>query len=122
MCTPDRKLMNLVGCVLFKRRYNEDLEGVLLSYCRERLVSKHASLHPYFPYLQVTVRADVVLFRPLVASHLGELDVAGMGLYVAVAPGMLDTSAVVRYDDAHGAPHDDRSSRSRKLACLTLHR
>lgn len=52
-------------------RYSEDLEGVLLSYRNERVLTQAASIHPYFPFVRVEVAADVVLFRPCLGMRLG---------------------------------------------------
>lgn len=51
-------------------RYSEDLEGVLLSYRNERVLTQAASIHPYFPFVRVEVAADVVLFRPCLGMRL----------------------------------------------------
>lgn len=67
-------------------RFNEDLEGVVLSYSKERIVSKQAVIRPYFPYLHVKVCADVVLFKPQVGALLvGQVNKVGsdyLGLLV----------------------------------------
>lgn len=44
-------------------RYNEELEGVILSFSNERVLTHHAAIQPYFPFVKVEVLADVVLFR-----------------------------------------------------------
>lgn len=52
-------------------RYNEDLEGVLLSFRNMRVLTHAAVIHPYFPYVRLEVLADVVLFRPRTGTRLG---------------------------------------------------
>ncbi|GAB4817406.1 hypothetical protein N2152v2_004452 [Parachlorella kessleri] len=51
-------------------RYNEDLDGVLLSYSSERILTHQAHIHPYFPLVRVEVAADAVLFRPQAGMRL----------------------------------------------------
>lgn len=53
------------------RSFNEDLGGVVLAYSGERVTSRAARLHPYFPFLAVTVTAAVTLFRPRPGQRLG---------------------------------------------------
>ncbi len=53
-------------------RYNEDLDGVLLSYSSERILTHQAHIHPYFPLVRVEVAADAVLFRPQAGMRLGK--------------------------------------------------
>ena len=58
---------------LFPFRFNEDMEGVVLSYTNERIVSQEGRVHPYFPFTRVQVTADVVLFKPALAPSWWEL-------------------------------------------------
>lgn len=51
-------------------RYNEDLEGVVLSYTKERILSTQAKIHPYFPYFHVDVMALVFMFKPAVGIEI----------------------------------------------------
>lgn len=44
----------------------------MLAYSGERVTGSAARLHPYFPFLSVTVVAQVTLFRPRPGQHLGE--------------------------------------------------
>ena len=53
-------------------RYSEDLEGVVLSFANERVLTTQASIHPYFPFVRLEVLADLVLFRPRPGMRLGE--------------------------------------------------
>ena len=53
-------------------RYNDDLGGVLLSYRNARVLTRQASIHPYFPYVRVEVVAEVVLFKPRPGLRLSE--------------------------------------------------
>ncbi|GBF96976.1 elongation factor [Raphidocelis subcapitata] len=51
-------------------RYSEDLGGVLLAYRDERVTGSVARLHPYFPFLAVTVTATATLFCPRPGQRL----------------------------------------------------
>lgn len=52
-------------------RYNNELQGVLLAYSKERILNSEARVHPYFPYFHVEVIALVYLFRPTVGALIG---------------------------------------------------
>lgn len=54
-------------------RYNDDLDGVLLSYTNVRVLTKQAPILTYFPFVRVEVVADVVLLRPKIGMHMGAL-------------------------------------------------
>lgn len=45
-------------------RYNEELEGVVLAYKDERIVSRTAIVHPYFPLVRLLVSATLTVFKP----------------------------------------------------------
>lgn len=45
-------------------RWNEDLEGVLLAFRNERVLTQAATIHPYFPFVRLEVAAEVTVFRP----------------------------------------------------------
>ena len=55
---------------LLHPRYNHDLEGVVLSYSDERVLSHAAVVHPYFPLTRLLVQATLVVFRPLPGARL----------------------------------------------------
>ena len=42
-----------------------------MSYANERVLTKTACIHPYFPYARLEVTAEVVLFRPRPGIRLG---------------------------------------------------
>jgi len=46
---------------------------VILSYSDAKVTGTVARLHPYFPFLAVTVVARVTLFCPRPGQHLGAL-------------------------------------------------
>ncbi len=43
----------------------------MIAYHDERVLSKQARVHPYFPLCHVDVSAEVVLFQPRAGSYLG---------------------------------------------------
>jgi hypothetical protein len=47
----------------------------MLAYSGEAVAGDAARLHPYFPFLAVTVTARVTLFRPRPGQALGALGV-----------------------------------------------
>ena len=51
-------------------RYNDDFDGVVLSYANERVSTQHARVHPYFPYIRVGISADLIIFKPQVGARL----------------------------------------------------
>lgn len=61
---------SLVAHPLFAR-WNEDLEGVLLAFCNERVLTQAATIHPYFPFVRLEVAAEVTVFRPRPGMRLG---------------------------------------------------
>ncbi len=58
---------------LFCARWNEDLEGVLLAFRNERVLTQAATIHPYFPFVRLEVAAEVAVFRPRPGMRLGAL-------------------------------------------------
>lgn len=46
---------------------------MLLSYSDAHITDSVARLHPYFPFLAVTVVAKITLFCPRQGHHLGEI-------------------------------------------------
>ena len=50
---------------------DDDLEGVLLAYRGERVLTQAATIHTYFPLVRVEVAANVLLFRPSPGMRLG---------------------------------------------------
>ena len=51
-------------------RYNENLNGVVLAYSDEKVVSQTALVHPYFPLARLIVSATLVVFRPYPGARL----------------------------------------------------
>ncbi len=51
-------------------RYNENLNGVVLAYSDERVVSQTALVHPYFPLARLVVSATLTVFRPFPGARL----------------------------------------------------
>lgn len=64
---------SLVAHPLFAR-WNEDLDGVLLSFRNERVLTQAATIHPYFPFVRLEVAAEVAVFRPRPGMRLGAWD------------------------------------------------
>ncbi|KAL4520007.1 hypothetical protein Ndes2526B_g01441 [Nannochloris sp. 'desiccata'] len=51
-------------------KYNDNLNGVVLSYSNEKVVSQTALVHPYFPLARLVVSATLVVFRPYSGARL----------------------------------------------------
>ena len=47
------------------------MEGVLLAFRNERVLTQAATIHPYFPFVRLEVAAEVVVFRPRPGMRLG---------------------------------------------------
>jgi hypothetical protein len=54
----------------------------MLAYSDERITGDAARLHPYFPFLAVTVVARVTLFRPRPGQQLGAQGWGGARVYL----------------------------------------
>lgn len=75
------------SCLLpWHRRYNDDLEGVMLSYSNARLLTRQASIHPYFAFVRVEVAVDGVLFHPKAGMRLGAERAAGACRHASCVP------------------------------------
>lgn len=70
-CCPDSCSLLLVCARCHGCRWNPDLEGVLLSFRNERVLTQAATIHPYFPFVRLDVAAEVVVFRPRPGMRLG---------------------------------------------------
>jgi len=82
----------------FFHRYNEDCEGVIVSYSNEKILSQHAQVHPYFPYLRVKVLSIVVVFQPLPAARLtGVVNKIGSDYIGLLVLGFINVSIPAKY-------------------------
>lgn len=79
-------------------RYNEDCEGVIVSYSNEKISSQHAQVHPYFPYLRVKVLCTVVVFQPLQDARLtGIVNKIGSDYIGLLVLGFINVSIPAKY-------------------------
>ena len=51
-------------------RYNEEVEGVILAYSDEKVLSQSAMVHSYFPLVRLIVSATLVVFKPRPGARL----------------------------------------------------
>ena len=50
--------------------YNDDVEGVILAFNEDRIVSTTARVHPYFPLVRVIAEATLTVFKPQVGAKV----------------------------------------------------
>ncbi|KAK9826838.1 hypothetical protein WJX81_006320 [Elliptochloris bilobata] len=67
-------------------KWSDVLDGALIAYAKERIVSLQATIHPYFPYIHVDVSAQVLVFAPRVgysmSGKVNSVDADFIGLEV----------------------------------------
>lgn len=79
-------------------RYSHELQGVMLAYSKEKVLSSEAKIHPYFPYFHVDVSALVYLFRPIVGALMtGVVNAVGQD-YIGVLVLGIFNAAIGRED------------------------
>mmetsp|Transcript_35799 Transcript_35799/g.79664 ORF Transcript_35799/g.79664 Transcript_35799/m.79664 type:complete len:313 (-) Transcript_35799:486-1424(-) len=74
-------------------RYNEEFEGIVMAYSNVTSSNKAASIHPYFPFVHLDVRAQLLLFKPVVGNMLvGEVIKVGADFIGLLVLGVLNAS------------------------------
>ncbi|KAI7840954.1 hypothetical protein COHA_005384 [Chlorella ohadii] len=74
-------------------RWNEDLEGVLLAFRNERVLTQAATIHPYFPFVRLEVAAEVAVFRPRPGMRLvGTVNKVGADYVGLLVLGVINAS------------------------------
>jgi DNA-directed RNA polymerase I subunit RPA43 len=96
--TPPSPFLSFFHQLIHTYRYNEDCEGVIVSYSNEKILSQHAQVHPYFPYLRVKVLSIVVVFRPLPDARLtGIVNKIGSDYIGLLVLGFINVSIPAKY-------------------------